>query len=289
MESETAVTALAALAHAARLNIFRLLIAAGPQGEPAGQIAERLNLPANTLSFHLSQLRHAGLITFRREGRSLIYAAEYAEMNALLAYLTENCCQGEGGCFPAFATPHPKPQEDSLMPAPTYNVMFLCTGNSARSIMAESILRQDGAGHFAAYSAGSHPSGAVNPLALKVLESYGYPTDNLRSKSWDEFATPTAPTMDFVFTVCDNAAGEVCPVWLGHPMTAHWGIDDPAAVSGTELEKEAAFVQAFKYLRTRIGVFLSLPLTSIGRMALDATLREIGRSEGASTSFHGVS
>ncbi|HQT47155.1 MAG TPA: metalloregulator ArsR/SmtB family transcription factor [Acidocella sp.] len=289
MESEIAVTALAALAHAARLNIFRLLVAAGPQGQPAGQIAERLNLPANTLSFHLNQLRHAGLVAFRREGRSLIYVAEYAEMNALLAYLTENCCRGEGGCFPTFAAPNLQPREESPMPAPSYNVMFLCTGNSARSIMAESILRQDGAYHFAAFSAGSHPSGAVNPLALKVLESYGYLTDSLRSKSWDEFAPPTAPAMDFVFTVCDNAAGEVCPVWPGHPMTAHWGIDDPAAVTGTALEKEAAFVQAFKYLRTRIGVFLSLPLSSIDRLSLDARLREIGRGEGASTSFHGAS
>lgn len=164
-----------------------------------------------------------------------------------------------------------------------YNVMFLCTGNSARSIMAEAMLRLDGLGHFRTFSAGSHPKGEVNPFALKVLEGYDYPINGLRSKSWDEFAGPGAPVMDFVFTVCDNAAGEVCPIWPGHPMTAHWGIDDPAAVTGPDIEKEKAFVQAFKYLKTRIGLFLSLPLASIDKMALGSKLHEIGRAEGAST------
>jgi arsenate reductase len=163
-----------------------------------------------------------------------------------------------------------------------YNVMFLCTGNSARSIMAEAILRLDGLGRFRSFSAGSHPKGEVNPFALKVLESYGYPIDGLRSKSWDEFSGPEAPVMDFVFTVCDNAAAETCPVWPGHPMTAHWGIDDPAAVTGTAIEKEKAFVQAFKYLQNRISLLLSLPLAGIGQLALGAKLREIGKTEGAS-------
>jgi arsenate reductase len=169
-----------------------------------------------------------------------------------------------------------------------YNVMFLCTGNSARSIMAEAILQHDGQGRFKAYSAGSHPAGAVNPFALRVLASYDYPALGARSKSWDEFSGPDAPVMDFVFTVCDNAAGEICPVWPGHPMTAHWGIDDPAAVNGPDIEKEKAFVQAFKYLRNRIGVFLSLPLSSIDSMALGTKLREIGRTDGASTTQAGV-
>jgi arsenate reductase len=169
-----------------------------------------------------------------------------------------------------------------------YNVMFLCTGNSARSIMAEAILRLDGLGHFRAFSAGSHPKGEVNPFALKVLESYEYPIDGLRSKSWNEFASSDSPVMDFVFTVCDNAAGEVCPVWPGQPMTAHWGIDDPAAVTGPDIEKEKAFVQAFKYLKNRISLFLSLPLASIDKMALGSKLREIGRAEGASTPRSGA-
>jgi arsenate reductase len=162
-----------------------------------------------------------------------------------------------------------------------YNVLFLCTGNTARSILAESILRRDGAGRFNAFSAGSQPKGTVNPFALKVLEANGYPTYGLRSKSWDEFADPGAPVMDFVFTVCDSAAGEACPVWPEQPMTAHWGIEDPARVEGTDLEKEAAFVRAFRFLKNRISVFLNLPIASIDAMALGQRLRDIGEMEGA--------
>jgi arsenate reductase len=162
-----------------------------------------------------------------------------------------------------------------------FNVLFLCTGNSARSIIAESILRKDGVGRFRAFSAGSHPKGAVNPLALKVLESYNYPIDGMRSKSWDEFAAPGAPLMDFVFTVCDTAAAETCPVWPGQPMTAHWGIEDPAAVVGTDIQKEAAFVLATRYLKNRISIFRSLPIRSLDKMSLNAKLREIGALEGA--------
>ena len=167
------------------------------------------------------------------------------------------------------------------MPDPIYNVLFLCTGNTARSIMAESIMRKDGAGRFRAFSAGSHPKGVVNPVALRILEHYGFPTDGLRSKSWNEFATPDAPPLDFVFTVCDNAAGEVCPVWPGQPMTAHWGIEDPAALEGSDLEKERAFVLALRYLGNRISVFASLPIRSLDEVALSNRLRDIGRMEGA--------
>jgi arsenate reductase len=162
-----------------------------------------------------------------------------------------------------------------------YNVLFLCTGNTARSVLAEGILRKDGAGRFNAFSAGSQPKGTVNPFALKVLDSLGYPTDGFRSKSWDEFAGPDAPVMDFIFTVCDSAAGEACPVWLGHPATAHWGIEDPAAVEGTDTEEERAFVQAAKYLKNRISAFLALPMASLDQVALTHHLREIGRLEGA--------
>jgi arsenate reductase (thioredoxin) len=158
-----------------------------------------------------------------------------------------------------------------------YNVLFLCTGNSARSIMAEAILNHKGAPNFAAYSAGSHPAGAVNPYALRQIVSAGLPTDGLRSKSWDEFAMPAAPKMDFVFTVCDKAAAEVCPVWPGQPVTAHWGIPDPAAVVGTPEEIERAFRDAFSTLDRRIGLFLALPLASLERLALERELRRIGR------------
>jgi arsenate reductase len=162
-----------------------------------------------------------------------------------------------------------------------FNVLFLCAGNSARSVLAEGILRKDGAARFKAFSAGSHPKRRVNPFALKVLESYGYPTDGYRSKGWEEFAAPGVPVMDFVFTVCDSAAGEACPVWPGQPMTAHWGIEDPAAVEGSDIEKERAFFTAFKYLKNRISVFISLPIRSLDKMALGAKLREIGRLDGA--------
>ena len=162
-----------------------------------------------------------------------------------------------------------------------FNVLFLCTGNTARSILAESILRKEGAGRFQTFSAGSHPKGAVNPFAIKVLESLNYPTDGLRSKPWDEFAAPGAPVMDFVFTVCDAAAGEECPIWPGQPMTAHWGIEDPAAVEGTNIQKEAAFVLAARYLKNRISVFVNLPLKSIDQLSLNKKLREIGALEGA--------
>lgn len=164
-----------------------------------------------------------------------------------------------------------------------YNVLFLCTGNTARSIMAESILVKDGAGRFRAFSAGSQPKGTVNPLALKVLASFDYTADGFRSKSWEEFARPDAPVMDFVFTVCDNAAGEACPVWPGQPMTAHWGIEDPAAVQGPDIEKEKAFVSAFRYLRNRISVFTALPMDSLDKAALGTKLREIGRIDGAAS------
>jgi protein-tyrosine-phosphatase len=164
-----------------------------------------------------------------------------------------------------------------------FNVLFLCTGNTARSVLAESILRKDGAGRFNSFSAGSHPKGAVSPFALKVLDSYGYPVDGFRSKSWDEFAVQGAPQMDFVFTVCDSAAGESCPVWPGHPMTAHWGIEDPAAVEGTDLQKEAAFVSAFKYLKNRISVFINLPMRSLDKMTLGARLRDIGQMDGSTS------
>ena len=159
-----------------------------------------------------------------------------------------------------------------------YNILFLCTGNSARSIIGEVLMNHDGAGRFRAFSAGSQPKGEVHPEALKLLSGLGFPTDGLRSKSWDEFTGPDAPEFDFIFTVCDNASGETCPVWAGHPMTAHWGIEDPAAAS--EADQPEAFRQAVRYLRRRIELFLALPLDSLDRMATERKLKEIGQSEG---------
>jgi len=159
-----------------------------------------------------------------------------------------------------------------------YNVLFLCTGNSARSILAEAILNHKAHGDFTAYSAGSHPSGRPRPEALKLLASAGISTEGLRSKSWDEFAAPDAPHMDFVFTVCDNAANEVCPYWPGHPMTAHWGIQDPAAATGSPEEVERAYRDAFAVLDRRIGLFLALPFQALEHLAIQARIESIGRS-----------
>lgn len=165
-----------------------------------------------------------------------------------------------------------------------FNVLFLCTGNTARSVLAEGILRKDGAGRFDAFSAGSQPKGVVNPFALKTLAAYGYPADGYRSKSWDEFAVAGAPAMDFVFTVCDSAAGEACPIWPGQPITAHWGIEDPASVEGSNIDKERAFNEAFRFMRNRIGALVALPLKSLDEMSLRGRLRDIGRMDGATSS-----
>ena len=162
-----------------------------------------------------------------------------------------------------------------------YSVLFLCTGNSARSVLAEAILNKFGAGKFRAFSAGSQPKGAVNPNTIRLLTDLGYDASGFRSKSWSEFAGPDAPDMSFIFTVCDDAAGESCPVWPGKPATAHWGIADPAAATGTDAEVMQAFRDAYRLLERRIELFLALPLASLDRMALEKNLKEIGRAEGA--------
>ncbi|WP_449469993.1 arsenate reductase ArsC [Sphingobium chungangianum] len=166
------------------------------------------------------------------------------------------------------------------MPDRIYNVLFLCTGNSARSILGEAVMNKLGEGRFRAYSAGSQPKGQVHPMALSVLQGLGFDTTDMRSKSWDEFAGSGAPQFDFIFTVCDNAAGETCPAWIGHPMTAHWGIEDPAAIEG-EGQREA-FLQALRYLQNRIALFLALPISSLDDMAMRRKLKDIGQGEGAS-------
>jgi arsenate reductase (thioredoxin) len=160
----------------------------------------------------------------------------------------------------------------------TYNVLFLCTGNSARSVMAEALLATIGKGRFRTFSAGSHPGGTVNPFAIEQIKATGYPIENLRSKSWDEFAGPDAPQMDFVITVCDNAAGEVCPFWPGHPVSAHWGFEDPAAASGTDEEKRAVFAKIFRQIMARVNSFASLPLPILDKHAIQRELQNVGET-----------
>ena len=165
------------------------------------------------------------------------------------------------------------------MPDQPYNVLFLCTGNSARSILGEALMNKMGGGRFRAYSAGSQPKGEVHPMSLDVLESFGYPTDGLHSKNWSEFTKPGAPEFDFIFTVCDNAAGETCPIWPGHPMTAHWGIEDPAAVEGDG--QREAFLTALRYMRNRISLLLNLPIDALDELSLKTRLAAIGADESA--------
>jgi arsenate reductase len=286
IDMDSAVQGLSALAHAGRLGVFRLLVTVGPEGMAAGDIAKAMDSLPNTLSNNLNILSVAGLVRSRREGRSIIYTADYDRMQGLLAYLIEDCCGGDPSICAPLADAMSKVGllrahcGGASMSQP-FNALFLCTGNSARSILAEAILNKIGVGRFQTYSAGSHPKGAVNPHALKLLASLGYPTTDLRSKSWDEFSGPDAPKLDFVFTVCDDAAGAVCPIWPGQPMTAHWGLPDPAAVHGSDAEIMLAFAKAYRMLSNRIGLFAALPLSSLTKRSLQARLNEIGQTREA--------
>ncbi|WP_338421460.1 metalloregulator ArsR/SmtB family transcription factor [Paracoccus salsus] len=279
-----ALDCFAALGQPMRLSVFRLLVHAGANGMAAGEIAQALNARENTLSSNLSLLAKAGLVLRRREGRSIRYFADLTTMRHLVDYLLSDCCGGNPAlCRPAINTlisaPVPDLSTESKMRDEPFNVLFLCTANSARSLIAEAILNADPSGRFRAFSAGSHPAGQPNPRTLQLLDRLGYDLSGIRSKSWDEFAGPDAPRMDFVFTVCDSAAGEVCPVWPGYPVTAHWGVPDPAAVSGNDAQQAAAFAATHKMLATRLSAFTSLPLESLGRNSLQARVDRIGRDE----------
>jgi ArsR family transcriptional regulator, arsenate/arsenite/antimonite-responsive transcriptional repressor / arsenate reductase (thioredoxin) len=276
MDGKSAITALSALGQETRLAMYRLLTAAGPQGLPAGEIAARLGLIQNTASAHLGILGEAGLIAAHREGRIVRHAIEPAAMQALIGYLTRECCNGNpSACGFAAA---PSISGDSTMSEP-FKVLFLCTGNSARSILAEALMNRVGSPNFKAWSAGSQPKGAVHPKSIELLQSLGYDTSGFRSKSWDEFAQEGAPQFDFIFTVCDSAAGEACPVWLGHPVTAHWGIPDPAAANGTDAQISLAFAEAYRQMKNRIEAFTALPLASLDRMARQKEADAIGKMQ----------
>ena len=286
MDKIAALDALAALGQETRLDVFRLLVRAGPDGLAAGEIAARLSTVQNTMSAHLKVLDRAGLIAARREGRSVCYAADMTGFRDLLAFLMEDCCNGApvpagdrgGDLLAAGRTRSNRTRcvDRGVMSDRIYNVLFLCTGNSARSILAEAILNRVGNGRFRAFSAGSQPKGAVHPATLRLLEAMNHDTGFARSKSWEEFSGPDAPALDFVFTVCDSAAAESCPIWPGQPMSAHWGVPDPAAAEGTEAEKNLAFADAYRMLSNRIAVFTSLPLASIDRLTLQKRLDAIG-------------
>ena len=271
MNKVAIISALGALAQETRLEILRLLVDRGPEGMPAGQIGSRLKLPSPTLSFHLNQLRHAGLVDSRRHSRLVIYAAKFRTIESLLDYLTENCCAER-----PLKTAPPPPYPASAPPGGQYNVLFLCTRNSARSVMAECLMNRWGEQRFRAFSAGSNPRGEVHPLTLQVLRRFGYETDGLSSKSWNEFARPASAKLDFVFTLCDRAAAETCPAWPGQPVRAHWGVEDPVAVVGVAARRKA-FVKTYSELEQRIRIFAALPVEVLERFALEHWVAEIGK------------
>lgn len=263
MEQDEAVAALSALAHDSRLSIYRTLVKCGPSGLAAGDIAKVVRLGATALSFHLKEMVRAGLIRSWREGRFVRYSVEIECMRQLLGFLTEDCCAGDPElcsvsglgasefCSGAF-------REKRMENDEPYNVLFLCTHNSARSVIAECLMNSLGQGAFVAYSAGSSPRGQINPFAIKILKNHGHKTAGLRSKSWDEFTGEGAPEIDFVFTLCDSAAAETCPVWPGNPITEHWGMPDPSAAEGTDSNKLAAFANTYSLLHYHISKFVGL-------------------------------
>ncbi len=272
MEKET-LTALSALAHPRRLDVFRLLMRRYPDRVAAGEIAEALDLPASSLSAALAQLRGAGLITQTRSGTSLRYTADTRGAGAVMTYLWADCCRGRPEvCLPSFA-------QEPNMADRKYKVLFICTGNSARSIFAETLLRAIGGDRFEVHSAGTRPYSELNPTALQVLQDKGHEVSDLRSKNISEFQGEAAPRLDFVFTVCDRAANEECPPWPGQPVTGHWGQPDPVKAEGNVAERLLAFQQVYGALRNRIMGFAALPIATLDRTSLQAQIDDIANTK----------
>lgn len=277
-----AVAIFNALSQQTRLEVYRLLMRYQPFGLAAGDIARLMAVPHNTLSAQLAVLQSAGLVRSRREGRSIIYAADSSRFAAVSTFLAQGMpADAHGTLAQASYTAYPTKRPEDVMNDKVYNILVLCTGNSARSILAEAILNREGKGRFRAFSAGSQPKGHPNPAGLDLLGSLGYATTSFRSKSWTEFAGPGAPQMDIIITVCDQAAGETCPYWPGHPLVAHWGIPDPSDVDGTPEQKRAAFQEAYRRLMTRVTALVNLPLDKLPLNDLKARLAEIGAMDGA--------
>ena len=268
---------LSTLGHPQRLAIFRLLVRRYPDRVPAGELAEVLDLKPSTLSAYLATLMQAGLVTQERTGTSLRYAIDMTEVRRTFDYLLNDCCRGR----PELSSPvsFPLPEGSAPMSDRTYKVLFICTGNSARSIFAESILRNVGGDRFEAYSAGTKPQSQLNPFAIEVLEAKGYDTSVLRSKNISEFQGPDAPKFDFVFTVCNQSANEECSAWTGQPISAHWGMPDPVQAEGTHAQKSLAFQHAYGALRNRIVAFTALPVASLDRISLQKAVDDIGRAD----------
>ncbi len=276
METDEAAGAFTALGQPTRLELLRMLLAVGPPGLPAGEIAARLGVPASTLSFHLRALEVTGLVAATRHGRSLIYAAQVARLRGLIAFLAEACCGGDptrcGDLHRLFDTHG----ETASMDKPSFNVLFLCTRNSARSIMGEAILNRIGEGRFRAFSAGSAPS-EIGPLpeVLAQLKALGHDVSVLRSKSWDEFTGPGAPRIDFVIALCDTLAGQICPDFGATTITAAWPLPDPAKFTGSATERATLLNELYAALHRRLAIFTALPFASLDRMALKVRVDEL--------------
>jgi len=268
---------LASLGHPSRLAIFRLLMRRYPDRVPAGELATALGLKASTLSAHLSALMQAGLVTQARAGTSLRYAIAMTELRRSLDYLLLDCCRGR----PELCSPLslPQPTGDRPMSDRKYKVLFICTGNSARSIFAESILRREAGDRFEVHSAGTKPYSELNPFALEVLAQKGHDISTLRAKNVSELQGDDAPKFDFVFTVCNQAANEECPPWPGQPVSAHWGMPDPVKAEGTDAEKSLAFHQAYGALHNRIRAFTALPIAALDRISLQQAVDDIGATD----------
>ncbi|MBD8876675.1 helix-turn-helix domain-containing protein [Roseibium polysiphoniae] len=271
------VAALVALGHQGRLSVFRLLVRRVPDWVPAGELAEALSLKPSTLSVYVSILVRCGLIQSRREGRSILYAVDLDSVGDLLGFLVDDCCRGRPEVLAPVKASRETEMQTGQAGGKVFNVLFVCSGNSARSIFAEAILEKEGKGHFNAFSAGTLPASEVNPMAISTLQSQGYDTSALRPKNVDEFVHRKSLELDFVFTVCDHAANVDCPPLPGQPVTAHWGMPDPVRVEGTVAEKALAFQQAFGSLRKRLATFISLPFATLDRISLQSRLDDIGR------------
>ena len=277
METYRAAHAFATLGHPGRLAVFRLLMRFAPQGVRPTEIAEALGLKLNSLSHHLADLTASGLVGVERQGRSLYYAVDLDATEGLIGYLALDVGRARPDLLaPLHRATKDAAEMDRTIPDTDFDVLFICSGNSARSIFAEALLRDLGNGKFQAFSAGTRPNTELNPFALDILKRNGHDTSGLRSKHISEFQQPDSIVMDFVFTVCDTAAAEECPPWPGQPITGHWGLPDPVKATGTDAEKALVFAQTYAALRRRIMAFVELPFAALNRMSLQSRVDAIG-------------
>jgi protein-tyrosine-phosphatase/DNA-binding transcriptional ArsR family regulator len=276
MESNVAASRFGALAQGTRIEVVRLLAQQGAVGLAAGEVAGRLGQAPSTLSFHLAALEQAGLVRARRRGRHVLYALHPSGLRELFDFLTETCCGGRPELCRELDRLFPANQGEAETMQPGFDVLFICTRNSARSIIAEAVLEAVGRGRFHAYSAGTEPADAPMPEVLERLRLLGHDTGRLRSKAWTEFAGPDAPRMDFVITLCDVPEGEVCPDLGERPITASWPFPDPALFMGSQIERTALLNGLYGMIRRRLEAFTNLPFASLDRLALKARLDELG-------------